>query len=55
MNAQGRRVLSHAFSERAVIAQEPLVQRYVDQVVNGLKDFTSVSEKSVDMVDWYNW
>ncbi|CAI7600061.1 unnamed protein product [Penicillium crustosum] len=56
-HARGRRVLSHAFSERAVAAQEPLVQTYVDQLINGLKGATAEKEGEgvVDMVSWYNW
>ncbi|CAG8902802.1 unnamed protein product [Penicillium egyptiacum] len=56
-HARGRRVLSHAFSERAVAAQEPLVQTYVDQLINGLKKVTAAKEGEgvVDMVSWYNW
>ncbi|KAJ5588206.1 benzoate 4-monooxygenase cytochrome P450 [Penicillium hordei] len=56
-HARGRRVLSHAFSERAVAAQEPLVQTYVDQLINGLKGATAGKEGEgvVDMVSWYNW
>lgn len=50
-------MLSHAFSERAVAAQEPLVQTYVDQLINGLKGATAEKEGEgvVDMVSWYNW
>ncbi|RFU24287.1 hypothetical protein B7463_g12050, partial [Scytalidium lignicola] len=43
-----RRVLAHAFSERAVAAQEPLVQRYIDQLIGGLKE----TKHAVDMAEW---
>ncbi|KAF6220920.1 hypothetical protein HO133_002600 [Letharia lupina] len=54
-HSRGRRVLAHAFSERALMAQEPLLQRYVGQLVDGLKEVTSASNDAVDMVRWYNW
>lgn len=51
----GRRILSHAFSERAVSAQEPLVQNYVDQLIKRLEEVTTTKDDVVDMVSWYNW
>jgi cytochrome P450 len=51
----GRRVLAHAFSNSAVVAQEPLVQRYVDQFIDKLKEAANNSQGSVDMVQWYTW
>ncbi|KAK0614865.1 cytochrome P450 monooxygenase [Bombardia bombarda] len=54
-HTRGRRVLAHAFSERAVAAQEPLVQRYVDQLVSRLKEAAAASDEAQDMVKWYNW
>lgn len=51
-----RRVVTHAFSDRALMAQEPLIQGYVDQLVNKLKGVTtSTNNKAVDMVQWYKW
>ncbi|CAK45415.1 uncharacterized protein An08g03780 [Aspergillus niger] len=52
---QGRRVLAHAFSDKALMGQEPLVQRYVDQLIDRLKEVTSANDEPVDMVKWYNW
>ncbi|KAJ5260989.1 benzoate 4-monooxygenase cytochrome P450 [Penicillium angulare] len=40
----GRRILSHAFSERAVSAQEPLVQNYVDQLITRLREATTTKD-----------
>jgi len=47
--------LSHAFSEKALAEQEVLLQNYVDQLVDRLKEVTSKSPKPVDMAKWYNW
>ncbi|KAF7596239.1 hypothetical protein BBP40_002772 [Aspergillus hancockii] len=52
---RGRRVLAHAFSNTAVVAQEPLVQRYVDQLVDRLKEVATANEGAADMVQWYTW
>lgn len=48
-----RRLLSHAFSERALREQEPLMKVYVDLLIAKLHK--RVDEKRLDMVDWYNW
>ena len=37
------------------MAQEPLLQNYVNQLVAGLKEVTYASDDAVDMVKWYNW
>ncbi|PYH59021.1 cytochrome P450 [Aspergillus niger CBS 101883] len=54
-HSRGRRVLAHAFSDKALMGQEPLVQRYVDQLIDRLKEVTSANDEPVDMVKWYNW
>jgi len=50
-----RKLLSHAFSDRALAQQESLIQSYIDQLVNRMKEVTSTSSKPVNMVQWYNW
>lgn len=54
-HSRGRKTLSHAFSEKALADQEGLLQKYVDQLVNRLKEVTSASPEPVNMVKWYNW
>nr|POE90610.1 isotrichodermin c-15 hydroxylase [Quercus suber] len=54
-HTRSRKILAHAFSERAVHAQEPLVQNYVDLMVSRLQDLSSDATKIVDMTKWYNW
>ncbi|KAF2173047.1 hypothetical protein M409DRAFT_62676 [Zasmidium cellare ATCC 36951] len=54
-HARGRRILSHAFSEKALSEQELLLQQYVDQLVDRLKEVTSQSSQPQDMTKWYNW
>ncbi|KAK5144603.1 hypothetical protein LTR04_001512 [Oleoguttula sp. CCFEE 6159] len=51
-----RRVLAHAFSEKALKEQEPLLQVYVDLLVNQLhKRIEEDPGCKVDLVEWYNW
>lgn len=50
-----RRLLSPAFSERALREQEPIIQSYVDLLVERLhKEVTSYRE-TVDMTPWYDY
>jgi len=48
-----RRVLTHAFSDRAIREQEPLVQKYVDVLMRQLNEQSS--KGTVDMSKWLNW
>ena len=48
-----RRLLSHAFSARALEEQEGLVTQYVHQLIAGLKE--NASKGAQDMVAWFNW
>ncbi|KAL8704284.1 MAG: hypothetical protein Q9201_002538 [Fulgogasparrea decipioides] len=49
-----RRLLSHAFSDRALREQEPLLQYYIDFLVRRLRDHASTSS-TIDMVQWFNF
>ncbi|KAK1147973.1 hypothetical protein N8T08_000489 [Aspergillus melleus] len=48
-----RKALSHAFSAKGLQAQEPLITRYVDRLIQRLKGFAD-SGLPVYMVKWYN-
>jgi cytochrome P450 len=53
-----RRVLAHAFSDKALRGQESILQHYVNKLVTRLRELaTAVDNKSsvVDMVRWYNF
>jgi cytochrome P450 len=54
-HARQRRLLSHAFSERALREQESLVQHYVDLLVEKLRAECAFSRSTVDMMKWYNY
>ncbi|KAK2765509.1 hypothetical protein FQN54_008363 [Arachnomyces sp. PD_36] len=51
-----RRLLAHAFSEKALRDQEPLIGIYVDLLVKRLYDqVDGPTRGKVDMVKWYNF
>ena len=55
-HARYRRLLSHAFSERALRQQENLVQSYIDLLVHQLQGFASSPDTPlVDIVKWLNF
>lgn len=47
-----RRLISHAFSARALEDQQPLILSYVDLLIQRLKENSAQPQ---DMVAWYNW
>lgn len=49
-----RRLLAHAFSEKALRDQEPLIQSYVDLLVSKLHEHAS-AQSPVDVSKWYNY
>ncbi|KAL8777657.1 MAG: hypothetical protein Q9213_007769, partial [Squamulea squamosa] len=49
-----RRLLSHAFSDRALCEQEPLLQHYIDFLVRRLYEQAS-NASPIDMVQWFNF
>ncbi|KAL8806673.1 MAG: hypothetical protein Q9182_001201 [Xanthomendoza sp. 2 TL-2023] len=49
-----RRLLSHAFSDRALREQAPLLMRYIDFLVRRLHERAARAE-TVDMVQWFNF
>lgn len=46
-----RRLLSHAFSDKAIRDQEPIIQTYVDNLMTGLRN----QRGNVNLADWFNW
>lgn len=49
-----RKLISHGFAEKALLEQEPLMQGFVDLLIQRLKERAPMG-KPVDMVSWYNW
>lgn len=50
-----RRLLSHAFSEKALREQEPLMKVYVDLLIRRLSEEGKDGAVPLDIVSWYNW
>ncbi|OAK94660.1 cytochrome P450 monooxygenase-like protein [Phaeosphaeriaceae sp. SRC1lsM3a] len=49
-----RRNVSHAFSDKALREQEPLIQQYVDLLVNRLGE-QAAGDGPIDIMRWYNY
>lgn len=49
-----RRVMSHMFAPSAVASEEPLVQRYVDRMIERLRE-KAVGHEEIDIVNWYKY
>ena len=47
-----RRLFSHAFSERGMREQQPIILKYVDLLIKDLRE--SASQSSQEMVQWFN-
>ncbi|KAL8693924.1 MAG: hypothetical protein Q9218_001338 [Villophora microphyllina] len=54
-HARYRRLLSHAFSERALKQQEYLLLQYIDLLVSRLTERASSKDRTVDLVRWLNF
>lgn len=54
-HARIKRLLSHAFSERALRGQEMFVKGSVDLLVRRLKETLETKGDVVDIVSWFNW
>lgn len=50
-----RRLLSHAFSEKALRAQEDLIRGYVDKLIYAMHVQADKPDPSMDLVKWYNF
>lgn len=52
-----RRLISHAFSDNALRAQEPILQEYVGTLIRRLHEQTKAGWGSavVDLVEWFSW
>lgn len=54
-HSRERRLLSHAFSEKALRDQEDLIQTYVDLLVARLDEEISASRETTEMTKWFNF
>ncbi|KIN00076.1 hypothetical protein OIDMADRAFT_55967 [Oidiodendron maius Zn] len=56
-HSRQRRLLSHAFSDKALREQEVLIRSYVDLLISKLREITTAGNSGVkiDLVRWYNY
>ncbi|BCS30689.1 cytochrome P450 [Aspergillus puulaauensis] len=55
-HARQRRVLSHAFSDRALNEHEPLLRKYVERLVTGIRTLNSKDPNGkINLERWYNY
>jgi len=52
-----RRLISHAFSDKALREQEPILQIYIGTLINRLHEQVKAGWGSavINLVDWYSW
>ena len=50
-----RKHLAHAFSDRALREQEPIIQGHIDTLIRSLRDQACDGSKNVNLVDWFNY
>lgn len=53
-HSRHRRLLSHAFSEKALRGQEDILKGYIDLLIHRLSTQTDAG-RTVDLVQWYNF
>ncbi|KAK2611702.1 hypothetical protein N8I77_005029 [Diaporthe amygdali] len=50
-----RRVLAHGFSAQAMLAQQPVIKQYVDQLFRKLHEASEGGTRPVDVERWFNF
>lgn len=53
-HARQRRALAHSFSQKALLEQEDIVKRYVDQLMANLTRMAE-TEETFNLVNWLNF
>ena len=50
-----RKIISHAFSDRALLSQEYILQKYSDLLIQRLRDQPNLQDGTLDICSWYNF
>lgn len=50
-----RRTLSHGFSDKSLREQQPLIQGYIDKLIERLHENSNGGSKTIDIMAWYNF
>ena len=50
-----RKIVSHAFSDRALLSQEYILQKYSNLLISRLRDQPNLQDGTLDICSWYNF
>ncbi|KAJ6032478.1 cytochrome P450 monooxygenase [Penicillium herquei] len=50
-----RRQLAHGFSEKSMREQEPVINGYIDLLIQRLHESCAAGTKALNLTAWYNW
>ena len=50
-----RKIISHAFSDRALLSQEYILQKYTDLLIDRLRAQPNLHDGTLDICSWYNF
>uniref|UniRef100_A0A0B7KBH0 Uncharacterized protein n=2 Tax=Bionectria ochroleuca TaxID=29856 RepID=A0A0B7KBH0_BIOOC len=50
-----RRTLSHGFSDKSLREQQPLIQGYIDKLIERLHENSNGGSNTIDIMAWYNF
>lgn len=50
-----RKIISHAFSDRALLSQEYILQKYSDLLIDRLREQPNLQDGSLDICSWYDF
>lgn len=50
-----RKIISHAFSDRALLSQEYILQKYSDLLIDRLRVQPNLDDGTLDICSWYNF
>lgn len=50
-----KKIISHAFSDRALLSQEYILQKYTDLLIDRLRNQPNLHDGTLDICSWYNF
>lgn len=50
-----RKIIGHAFSDRALLSQEYILQKYTDLLIDRLRNQPNLHDGTLDICSWYNF
>ena len=55
VHTQQRRLLSHGFSQHAMLQQQPVIGQYISLLIQQLREYSKDGSEPVDIVRWLNF